>query len=175
MKRFSLPSTIRTPLLGLSFALLALSCRQQVSVPMGGEVKPVPAPDFTLPDLEGRAVSLKDHAGKVVLIDFWATWCAPCRKELPMFQALQNQFRDRGFEVIGISLDEESEKVVPPFIKTVGINYTNLLGDDDIAELYGPIAGIPTFVLVDRDGKIRRRATGTFPREMFEKWITELL
>jgi thiol-disulfide isomerase/thioredoxin len=161
-------------MIALTIACAAmLAC--QVSVPDSGQIAPVKAPDFTLPDLEGRAVRLADHSGKVILIDFWTTWCAPCRKELPMFQALQNQFRDKGFEVIGISLDENPEKVVPDFIKEVGVSYTNLLGNTEIEELYGPIEGIPTFVLVDREGTIRRKATGTYPREAFEEWILELL
>jgi thiol-disulfide isomerase/thioredoxin len=159
-----------------SIVLFSAGCPGQVSVPgEDGQVTPVKAPNFTLPDVEGRAVSLSDKSGKVVLIDFWATWCAPCRREMPVFQSLQDEYRDRGFEVIGISLDENAATAVPPFIKESGIRYTNLIGNDDIEKLYGPIEGIPTFVIIDKEGKIRRRGTGAVPRESLEAWITELL
>jgi len=168
----------RGPSRGAALAITVLAVIAAIScqpLQPGSEVKPVPAPNFTLPDIDGRAVSLSDHKGKVVLIDFWATWCIPCRMEMPMLQALHNEFREKGFEVIGISVDENPSKVVPSFIKDVGLNYTNLLGNEEIARLYGPIEGIPTFVLIDREGKIRRRGTGGRPREAFEKWIMELL
>ncbi len=167
----------RGPSRGAALAITVLAVIAAIScqpLQPGSEVKPVPAPNFTLPDIDGRAVSLSDHKGKVVLIDFWATWCIPCRMEMPMLQALHNEFRDRGFEVIGISVDDNPSKV-PSFIRDTGLNYTNLLINEDVVRQYGPIEGIPTFVLIDREGKIRRRGTGGRPRESFEKWIMELL
>jgi thiol-disulfide isomerase/thioredoxin len=156
--------------------LLAASCGP-VNLEEPESKAPVPAPNFNLSDLQGRAVQLTDFKGKVVLLDFWATWCAPCRSEMPMLQALHNQFRDRGFEVVGISVDEvDPEQVVPAYVKKAGFNYTQLLSDEKVQESYGPIRGIPTFLLIDREGKIRRRGTGGgYPREAFEKWILELL
>ena len=92
-----------------------------------------------------------------------------------MFQAMQNKFHEQGLEIIGISVDDNAEDVVPQFLSKLGIKYTNLLGDETIEQLYGPLMGIPTFVLIDREGLIRRKEAGSFPREVFEKWITELL
>jgi peroxiredoxin len=158
-----------------ALAVFSSCSMQPVSLPPSGEVTPAPAPDFTLPDVEGRAFSLAEQKGNVVLINFWATWCAPCRRELPMFQALQNQYQDKGFRMVGISLDENNEKVVPPFLKNMGINYTNLLGDGQIEKTYGPIEGLPTSIIVDRQGQIRYKATGSYPREWFEKSIAALL
>ena len=165
----------RLRLAAAAAALLAAAACPTVNVEnsTGG---PVPAPNFRLSDMEGRVVQLSDYKGKVVLLDFWATWCAPCRAEMPMLQALHNQFRDRGFEVVGISVDDDPAEVVPDYIKQGGYNYTQLFSDEKVQEQYGPIRGIPTFFLIDRDGVIRKRGTGGgYPREAFEKWIGDLL
>ncbi len=134
-----------------------------------------PAPDFTLPDVQGRSVTLSEHKGKVVIVDFWATWCAPCLKELPVFQQLQDTYRDKGLQVIGISVDDNPAEVVPDFLKDLGITYTNLMGDEKVTDLYAPIEGIPTIFVIDRDGQIRRKAVGAVPKDKVEAWINELL
>src|SRR5206468_1390324 len=121
------------------------------------------APDFTLPDLDGKPVSLSTYQGKVVVLDFWATWCPPCREELPHFQTLHTQYRDKGFEILGIAMDENAADVVPGFLKDRNIKYTNLLADGKIEELYGPIAGLPTTFIIDRHGTIRKQITGGSP------------
>lgn len=156
--------------------IAALGCPGSIQVPDDSRVGQK-APDFTLPDIEGRPVSLSSYQGKVVLIDFWATWCPPCREELPLFQELHNEYRDKGFEIVGISMDENAADVVPGFLERRNIKFTNLLADARIEELYGPIVGLPTTFLIDREGTIRRHITGAgaSTREDIESAIRELL
>ena len=133
------------------------------------------APDFTLPDLNGKPVTLSKFQGKVVVLDFWATWCAPCREELPYFQSLHDQYRDKGFEILGVSMDDNAADVVPAFLKDKNIRYTNLLFDAKVEELYGPINGLPTTFIIDRQGTIRQRFTGAPPESVIENAVRALL
>lgn len=132
------------------------------------------APEFTLPDVDGRPVSLSKYQGKVVVLDFWATWCAPCVMELPVFQNLHTQYRDKGFEVVGINLSDDNPNV-GDFLRKNNIQYTNLVGDEKIQELYGPITGFPTTFIIDRGGTIREHLVGAHPREEIEGAIQRLL
>jgi peroxiredoxin len=136
---------------------------------------PKTAPDFSLPDLDGKTVRLSDSAGKVRLVDFWATWCAPCREEIPGFKELHAKYKDEGFELIAISMDEEGDKVVRPFVEKAGIPYTNLIGNDAVGDAFGGIVGFPSAFLVDRDGKIVSRYVGAVPKRVFEARIREML
>ena len=131
------------------------------------------APAFTLPDLNGKLVSLADFRGKVVILDFWATWCPPCKKEIPDFIDLQKQYGSQGVQFIGIALDEPDK--VTAFTQQNGINYTILLGNDAITAKYGGIDGIPTTFVIDKKGKIVNRFEGFRPRNVFETEIKKLL
>jgi len=131
------------------------------------------APDFALPDLDGKIVHLSDSAGKVRLVNFWATWCAPCREEIPTFQELQRTYGPRGLTVIAISSEEAA--VVAPFVKENGIAYTNLIGDDEIGEKFGGLYGFPTTFLVDGAGKILKTYIGMVNRKDLEENITKAL
>ncbi|PYU97451.1 MAG: hypothetical protein DMG26_21355 [Acidobacteria bacterium] len=111
------------------------------------------APDFSLGDLSGQKLRLADYRGKVVLLDFWATWCGPCRIEIPGFVELQNRYRDKGFTIIGISMDDGPEPV-KEFYREFKMNYPVALGDEKVSELYGGIIGLPTSLLIGRDGRI---------------------
>lgn len=133
------------------------------------------APEFTLLDIDGNKVSLSDFKGKVVILDFWATWCPPCIAEIPHFIELYDEYKNRGLEVIGISVDWNGQRVVPPFAEERGINYILLLGDDEVADLYGGIISIPTTFILDREGGIRKRYMGYRDKEVFERDIKELL
>jgi len=137
-----------------------------------GEVAPA-APEFRLLSIDGRPVSLSDFHGKVVILDFWATWCPPCRREIPDFIALQSKYEGQGLQIVGVALDEPDK--VKGFAKSWGMNYPVLLGDDDIANLYGGISGIPTTFLIDRTGKIAGRYEGFRSKEEFETAIKQLL
>ena len=129
------------------------------------------APDWELRNLEGRLVKFSDFRGKVVILDFWATWCIPCRVEIPHFVELQKQYRDKGLAVIGVSLDEQGPEVVRKFVKQFGVNYPVVTGNEKIAEAYGGIEGIPTTFVIDRHGRIVRGHVGYNDKAVFEKEI----
>lgn len=132
--------------------------------------------DFTLKDMHGSDVRLADHKGKVVLLNFWATWCPPCKMEIPWFVEFQEQYGSRGFQVLGVSVDDPPEKL-PPFAREFGTNYPLLVGADrdDVQEAYGPIFGIPVTVIIGRDGRICKRHLGPVGKEQFESEIKALL
>ena len=117
--------------------------------------------DFTMKDVNGKDVRLSDYKGKVILLDFWATWCGPCKFEIPAFVALQEKYGSRGLQVIGVSVDDTIEKL-QPYVREYQINYPVLqgLGHDDVQEAFGPIFGIPVNVVISRDGKICVKHSG---------------
>jgi peroxiredoxin len=112
------------------------------------------APDFTLRDANGQAVKLSDYRGKVVLLNFWATWCGPCQIEIPWFIEFEQQFKSKGFEVVGVSMDEEGWQAVKPYIAAHKLNYRVLLGDETVSQLYGGLDALPTTFMIARDGKL---------------------
>src|SRR5881394_378287 len=109
-----------------------------------GDVKGRAAPDFTLATLEGQEVKLSDLRGKAVLLNFWATWCGPCKIEIPMLKGLQETYQDRNFTVLGVSLEEEGWTVVRPYMERAQFNYPVAVGGEDIAALYGGLNSVPT-------------------------------
>ena len=133
------------------------------------------ATDFSLKDLQGKKVRLKDMRGKVVLINFFATWCAPCRQEIPDFIRLYRQYKERGFEIIGIGLDMEGETVLRPFSEQLRVPYPVVVGTRKVVLDYGNISGVPTSFFVDREGKIADRFIGVRPHRVLEKNIIDLL
>jgi len=135
----------------------------------------VKAPDFSLKNLKGQTVRLSDFAGKVILLNFWATWCPPCRIEIPHLMKLYAKYQDRGLEIIGISLDAGGEEIVKRFVERYQINYAILLGDEKITLDYGGILGIPTSFIIDRQGRIRQRLFGLQSMEALEEAIKNLL
>ena len=133
------------------------------------------APEFKLKALDGKEVRLSDFKGKVRIVDFWATWCPPCREEIPDFISLQKQYKAKGLEVIGVSVDRGGPEVVQKFNKEYGVNYTSLMANDEVQAAFGGIRAIPTTFLIDRDGNIVKKYQGLVSKEVFEKDIKELL
>ena len=133
------------------------------------------APDFALKDSDGRTVHLADYRGQVVVLDFWATWCSPCRQEIPWFTEFERKKRNRGFAVLGVAMDDDGWKVVGPFLKDLNVNYRVVLGDDKTADMYGGIEALPTTFIIDRDGRIVSTHVGLGDRTEFEDAIETLL
>lgn len=131
------------------------------------------APGFTLPDARGGQLSLADLRGKVVLLNFWATWCPPCRREIPDFISLQDKYGAQGLQIVGIGTDEPEK--VREYAEENGMNYPVLFGTDDVALKYGGIDAIPTTFLIDRQGKIVTKYVGLRSRGEFEQAIQRLL
>jgi peroxiredoxin len=131
-------------------------------------------PNFTLPESTGALVRLSDYKGKVVILDFWATWCLWCEIEIPLYMEFQNKYKDRGLSVIGVSMDEDGWKSVRPFLREKRITYTVVLGDEDVAKLYG-LEALPMTLLIDRDGKIAGSYQGLMDKDAFEREIQGLL
>ena len=111
------------------------------------------APDFSLKDINGHTVRLSDFRGRVVLLNFWATWCPPCKVEIPWFVEFENQYQAMGLTVLGVSMDEDGWKAVKPFLEAWNINYPIVVGNEDISVLYGGIDSLPTTLLIGRDGR----------------------
>lgn len=143
-----------------------------------------PAPEITLKDLEGKDLSLSEYKGKVVLVNFWATWCEPCQVEIPWLIEIQQKYAAKGFTVLGIAMDEEGAKVVTPWVNKERfdvngaksqMNYPIVIGNDAAADKFGGLLGYPTSVLITRDGKIIKRITGIISSEEITKSIESQL
>jgi thiol-disulfide isomerase/thioredoxin len=132
------------------------------------------APAFSLTDITGKPLKLSDYQGRVVMLDFWATWCGPCRIEIPEFVELQKRYGAQGFAVIGISMDDSAEPVAG-FYKQLQMNYPVAIGNDRLGELYGGVLGLPTTFLIGRDGRIYAKHVGATGFDVFEAEIKQLL
>ena len=132
------------------------------------------AANFILPDLDGNLIRFSDLKGKVIILDFWATWCPPCRDELPHFKSLYQQYQGQGLEIVGIALDQGGVRVVKPFIEDNEITYTILISNQEVTEAYGGIRGIPTTFIIDRQGRIIEKYVGYRDKEVFESAIKQL-
>jgi peroxiredoxin len=156
-----------------------VKAEEKTTQPLADKAPPGPsaksAPSFTLQDLNGKTVSLSDFKGKVVVLDFWATWCPPCVKEIPHFIELYEQYKDQAFAMVGISVDLEGVSVVKSFARKYKINYPILMADGQVANAYGGITGIPTTFVIDKAGNIRQKYIGYRDKAVFEADIKTLL
>jgi len=130
---------------------------------------------LTLQDIDGKPVKLSHYKGKVVLLDFWATWCPPCKLEIPWFMDLERKDKYRGFEVLGVAMDDNGWEDVKPFIAQMKINYRVIAGDDATSDKYGGVEDLPTTFLIDKQGKIAAIHIGLAGRKEFEDGVEELL
>ncbi len=133
------------------------------------------APDFTLPTLAGDSLRLSDLRGQIVVLNFWATWCAPCIEEIPELIKLHDELNPHGLTVLGVSLDEEGPDLIKPFTDRFGITYPIPLDDGAVAEAYGGIWALPTTYVIDAEGQIVQRVIGLFPVEEMRPQFREML
>ena len=132
------------------------------------------APSFELENLDGKIVRLADYRGKAVLLNFWATWCAPCKTEMPWLMQFQKKYGPQGLQVVGIAMDEDPEHV-RTFVKKFGVTYINLLGTQKVGRLYGGPMGLPATFFIDSNGQITDQATGALSRSQIEAEIKLVL
>jgi len=195
MKTLLVIATVLALVAGTYFADKATRIKPKTGVPgdtvlKGDNPSPdnlkadLPEPELTLKDLDGKDVSLSEYKGKVVLVNFWATWCEPCRVEIPWLIEMQKKYGDRGFVLLGIALDEEGKSAVAPFVakerfdvngQKLPMSYKVLIGNDEAADKFGGLFGYPTSVLISRDGKQIKRVTGIISEDEMNKAIESQL
>lgn len=141
---------------------------------LSGEKEYPPAPDFTLTDLNGQTISLADFEGKVIFLNFWATWCPPCRQEIPGFIEIYEKYKDKGMVIIGISVDRGGVAKVKEFVNDNNITYPVAMFTDEIIKAYQPGRFIPTTIIIDKERKIRNKHVGYMDKETLEKYFLDL-
>lgn len=155
-------------------SLVIVRCQSHSGPPTMAPAQGLSAPDFTLKQLDGTPLRLSDYKGKVILLDFWATWCAPCRDEIPRFIAWQAKYGNQGLQVIGVSMDDDIDPV-QKFSREFRMNYPVALGTQEVAASYGGILGLPVNIVIGRDGKIVAKHLGLEdPSRLERELITQL-
>jgi len=134
-----------------------------------------PAPNFSLKDADGNAVNLADYRGKVVLVNFWATWCGPCEAEIPWFIEFEKKYKDQGFAVLGVSMDDDGWKSVRPYVASHKINYRVVIGSEVVSQQFGEIDSLPTSFVLDREGRIASDHVGLIDKVDYQNEIVKLL
>ncbi len=154
-------------------AALALLTVAGVRPSVAGEGPPV-APTFAVRGLDGHTVKLSDFKGKVVVLDFWATWCGPCRASLPHLDEVQGHFAGQGLIVVGISVDDTEPQTIRRYVDRLGLKFRMAMADERVLDLYGPIRQIPTTFFINRKGEVVRRVVGYIDSETLESYVREL-
>jgi len=161
-----------------ALAFLLASCSRPSSAPTGelkSEGQRKPAPNFSLKDADGNAVNLAEYRGKVVLVNFWATWCGPCEAEIPWFIEFEKKYKDRGFAVLGVSMDDDGWKSVRPYVASHKINYRVVIGSEVVSQQFGEIDSLPTSFMLDRQGRIASNHVGLVDKVDYQNEIVKLL
>jgi peroxiredoxin len=154
----------------LGMALVALCFATGITAPNLRKA----APGFALSDAKGASIKLSDYKGRVVLLDFWATWCGGCKVEIPWYMEFENKYKNGGLAVIGVSMDEDGWKSVKPFLEKTKLNYPVVIGNESLAKQYG-VDAMPMTLLIDREGKIADSHVGVVDKGGFEGEIRLLL
>ena len=163
--------------LALAAVVVLAACTTQI--PEGKDVRAQAlrhvAPEFSLRGADGAPVSLAAYKGKVVLVNFWATWCGPCKIEIPWFVEFQRTYKDRGFTVVGLSMDEDGWDAVKPYVERRKINYPTVLATEMTRQMYGGVASLPTTFIIDKQGRIAVTHIGLVNKTTYQKAIETLL
>jgi thiol-disulfide isomerase/thioredoxin len=154
---------------------LARRPRAAENAPDSGRMVGKNAPDFALESLDGKTVHLSDYRGKAVLLNFWATWCEPCKVEMPWFVELQKQYGPEGFSIIGVAMDDSGKDAIARFAKEMGVNYPVLLGKEAVGDQFGGIPYLPVSFYLDRNGQVVEQVAGLKARREIEDDIKDAL
>jgi thiol-disulfide isomerase/thioredoxin len=157
------------------FAGVRMARDNRSNSPAKGQLIGNLAPDFELQTLEGKNLKLSDLRGKAVLLNFWATYCGPCKIEMPWFVELQKEYGPQGFQIIGVAMDDASTEEIAKFVKDLGVNYPILLGKEAVGQSYGGVGVLPTTFFLDRDGKVIAREFGLQSRSVFVDHIKKAM
>jgi thiol-disulfide isomerase/thioredoxin len=157
------------------FAGIRISRKQRAGMEAKGQLVGSLAPDFELQTVDGKNLKLSSLRGKGVLLNFWATYCGPCKIEMPWFVELQKEYGPQGFQIIGVAMDDASTEDIAKFAKEMGVNYPILLGKESVGQAYGGVGVLPTTFFVDRDGKLIAREFGLVSRSVFVDHIKQAL
>jgi len=170
-------SRIHVAAASAALALLLASCSRPSSLPseLKSEGQRKPAPNFSLKDADGNAVNLADYRGKVVLVNFWATWCGPCEAEIPWFIEFEKKYKDQGFAVLGVSMDDDGWKSVRPYVASHKINYRVMIGSEVVSQQFGEIESLPTSFVLAREVRIASNHIGLVDKVDYQNEIVKLL
>jgi peroxiredoxin len=172
-------ATLAVIILAITAMLIAGKYMSRSSIKAGisgsADARGQAAPEFALKDTAGNTLRLADLRGKAVLLNFWATWCPPCKVEIPWFIELQKRYGPQGLQVVGVAMDESSKEAVAKFAREQGINYTIVHGDDQVGDSYGGIQALPTTFYIGRDGKIVKRVFGLASHKEVEESVRAAL
>jgi peroxiredoxin len=166
-----LRSLLRASTIAVCASLLLFINRPATRFP----TRPYNAPEFELPDLNGNQVHLSDFRGKAVVLNFWASWCAPCRREIPWFMDFQKEYGPRGLQIVGVSMDDSGIDAIVPFVRKTGINYVVLLGDNHVSSLYGGLDVLPTTYYISPHGVVLAFVNGVISKSEVERDIKQVL
>jgi len=157
------------------FAGVRMARKNRANGPTNGQLMGNLAPDFELQGLDGKSMKLSDFRGKAVLLNFWATYCEPCKIEIPWFVELQKEYGPQGFQIVGVAMDDASTEDIAKFAKEMGVNYPILLGKESVGQSYGGVSVLPISFSLDRDGKLIAREFGLQSRSVFVDHIKKAL
>ena len=157
------------------FAGVRMARKNRANGPTNGQLMGNLAPDFELQGLDGKSMKLSDFRGKAVLLNFWATYCEPCKIEIPWFVELQKEYGPQGFQIVGVAMDDASTEDIAKFAKEMGVNYPILIGKESVSESYGGVSVLPISFFLDRDGKLIAREFGLQSRSVFVDHIKKAL